>query len=113
MEEIQKSMQESAQLYIGYNLVYFEQDNLSLGVYFDMSSPKTKVIDSRVIAITVYSKDEKKSSDFEFLGLNNYGVSCQHLYLDETENVNITPEFLNIAMSEDGMDTPLIDITVY
>ena len=69
MEEIQKSMQESDKLYIGYNSVYFEQDNLSLGVYFDMSSPKTKVIDSRVIAITVYSKDEKKSSDFEFLGL--------------------------------------------
>lgn len=69
MEEIQKSMQESDVLYIGYNSVYLEQDNLSLSVYFDMSSPKTKVIDSRVIAITVYSKDEKKSSDFEFLGL--------------------------------------------
>lgn len=69
MEEIQKSMQESDMLYIGYNSVYLEQDNLSLGVYFDMSSPKTKVIDSRVTAITVYNKDEKKSSDFEFLGL--------------------------------------------
>ena len=50
---------------------------------------------------------------FEFLGLNNYGVSCQHLYLNEVEDVTITPEFLNIAMSEDGTDMPLIDITVY
>ena len=69
MEEIQKSMQESDMLYIGYNSIYLEQDNLSLGVYFDMSSPKTKVIDSRVTAITVYNKEENKSSDFDFYGL--------------------------------------------
>ena len=58
IEEIEKSMENSDIIYIGYNSVYLEQDNLSLGLYFDMSSPKTKVIDSRVIAITVYTKEE-------------------------------------------------------
>lgn len=69
IEEIEKSMENSDIIYIGYNSVYLEQDNLSLGLYFDMSSPKTKVIDSRVIAITVYTKEENKSSDVDFYGL--------------------------------------------
>lgn len=49
---------------------------------------------------------------FEYLGLNDYGTSCQHLYLDETPYTDITPEFLNIA-TDDETDTPEIDITVY
>ena len=69
IEELQKSIENSDMLYIGYNSVYLEQDNLSLGVYFDMSIPNSKVIDSRVTAITVYNKEENKSSDFDFYGL--------------------------------------------
>lgn len=69
IEELQKSIENSDMLYIGYNSVYLEQDNLSLGVYFDMSIPNSKVIDSRVTAITVYNKEENKTSDFDFYGL--------------------------------------------
>ena len=50
---------------------------------------------------------------FEFLDTNGYGVGCQHLYLDTNKDVEITPEFLNIATKEDGTDLPDINITVY
>lgn len=50
---------------------------------------------------------------FEFLGLNEYGSSCQHLYLDSSTDVDVCPEFLNIATSNDGSDTPEISIVVY
>lgn len=51
---------------------------------------------------------------FEYLDLNNYGPSCQHLYLDEKNaNVDICPEFLNVAISDDELETPQISITVY
>ena len=50
---------------------------------------------------------------FEFLDVNGYGASCQHLYLEEKIDADITPEFLNIETSVDGTETPLIDIAVY
>ena len=50
---------------------------------------------------------------FEFLDVNGYGPSCQHLYYDEKINADICPEFLNVATKKDGVDTPEIDITVY
>lgn len=50
---------------------------------------------------------------FEFLDVNGYGASCQHLYMEEKVDADITPEFLNIETSVDGAATPLIDITVY
>ena len=50
---------------------------------------------------------------FEFLDVNNYGAACQHLYLDETADADICPEFLNIASKDDTINTPEIDITVY
>ena len=51
---------------------------------------------------------------FEFLGVNEYGSSCQHLYLDESIKINadITPEFLNVETKSDGI-TPDIEIVVY
>ena len=50
---------------------------------------------------------------FEFLDVNGYGASCQHLYLDEDKDVDICPEFLNIAMSDDDKQDPQVSITVY
>ena len=50
---------------------------------------------------------------FEYLGLNEYSSLCQHIYLDETEDIEICPEFLNIRISEDGTDLPDINITAY
>lgn len=50
---------------------------------------------------------------FEFLGVNEYGSACQHLYLDEQISADICPEFLNVETSNDGTYTPEIDITVY
>ena len=50
---------------------------------------------------------------FEFLDINGYGSGCQHLYLDTNDDVEITPEFLNISTKEDGTDLPDINITVY
>ena len=50
---------------------------------------------------------------FEFLDVNKYGPSCQHLYFDEKISADICPEFLNVATKKDGVDTPEIDITVY
>ena len=49
---------------------------------------------------------------FEFLDVNNYGVSCQHLYLQDTDNADICPEFLNIE-TDDFTGQPKIDIAVY
>lgn len=52
---------------------------------------------------------------FEFLDVNGYGASCQHLYLYERDPdyADITPEFINVAISEDNLFQPMIDITVY
>ena len=50
---------------------------------------------------------------FEFLDVNGYGASCQHLYLDESKDVDTCPEFLNIAISDDEKEEPQISITVH
>lgn len=50
---------------------------------------------------------------FEYLGLNSYASSCQHLYLDSSKDIDTCPEFLNIATRDDGADTPDVSITVY
>ena len=52
---------------------------------------------------------------FEFLDVNGYGASCQHLYLYERDPdvADIAPEFINVATSEDNRFQPLIDISVY
>lgn len=50
---------------------------------------------------------------FEFMNVNNYGPSCQHLYLDEKISADICPEFLNVATKKDGVDIPEIEIDVY
>ena len=50
---------------------------------------------------------------FEFLGINEYGSACQHLYLNEKIEADICPEFLNIEISDDGTQQPLIDILTY
>lgn len=49
---------------------------------------------------------------FEFLDVNGYGPSCQHLYYDDTIDVDTCPEFLNIAMSNET-EEPEINIAVY
>jgi hypothetical protein len=50
---------------------------------------------------------------FEFLDVNGYGASCQHLYLDEQVSADICPEFLNVATKKDGTYVPEISIAVY
>ena len=52
---------------------------------------------------------------FEFLDVNGYGPSCQHLYLYErdTDVADIAPEFINVATSEDNTFQPKISIEVY
>ena len=50
---------------------------------------------------------------FEFLDVNGYGASCQHLYLDESKDVDTCPEFLNIAISDDEKEESQISITVH
>lgn len=52
---------------------------------------------------------------FEFLDVNNYGPSCQHLYLYQRDPdiADVAPEFINVATSEDNTFQPMIDITVY
>ena len=49
---------------------------------------------------------------FEFLDVNGYGPSCQHLYYADTIDVDTCPEFLNIAMSNET-EEPEINIAVY
>lgn len=51
---------------------------------------------------------------FEFQGINNYGVQCQHLYIDDSESdsVDVVPEFINIALSDDISYTPQITVSV-
>lgn len=50
---------------------------------------------------------------FEFLDVNGYGPSCQHLYLDDKIEADICPEFLNIDTKIDGRYEPDINITIY
>ena len=50
---------------------------------------------------------------FEFLGVNGYNSTCQHLYLDDKIEADVCPEFLNIEINDDGSKQPLIDISVY
>ena len=52
---------------------------------------------------------------FEFLDVNGYGPSCQHLYLYERDPdiADIAPEFINVATTEDNTFQPKIDIQVY
>ena len=52
---------------------------------------------------------------FEFLDVNGYGPSCQHLYLYERDPdvADIAPEFINVATTEDYTFQPKIDVTVY
>ena len=51
---------------------------------------------------------------FDFGGINDYGIQCKHLYVYEPDynSVDLVPEFINVATSNDGQFTPLIDITV-
>jgi hypothetical protein len=49
---------------------------------------------------------------FEFLNVNQYGPTCQHLYLDEKIEADICPEFLNVLTNENTL-SPEINITVY
>lgn len=52
---------------------------------------------------------------FEFLDVNEYGSSCQHLYLDEVAaselSLDIVPEFLNIET--DNNEQPRISIIIH
>jgi hypothetical protein len=50
---------------------------------------------------------------FEFQGVNNYGPNCQHLYLDESIDADVCPEFINVATSDDKTLTPDVTIVVY
>ena len=96
----------SSDKYIKNNIVYDIKEYIE-----DINSINELHIPNIITLIT--NSYREQLIYFEFLGLNNYGVSCQHLYLDETPYTEITPEFLNIAMSEDGAEVPLIDITAY
>lgn len=80
MEQVAESIADSDTIYIGYNYITLEQDNLSLSLYFDMSSPSTKVIDSKVVAISVYKTDENKKSDLDFYGLKLGEVMTEKQY---------------------------------
>lgn len=50
---------------------------------------------------------------FEFLGVNEYGPNCQHLYFDENIDADLVPEFINIATTDDVTRTPDVSISVY
>ena len=52
---------------------------------------------------------------FEFLDVNGYGSSCQHLYLYERDPdiADIAPEFINVATTEDNTFQAMVDISVY
>ena len=51
---------------------------------------------------------------FCFLGLNNFGRECDHLYLYDArvDDVDVVPEFINVACSDDGLFTPLVNIAI-
>ena len=49
---------------------------------------------------------------FEFMDVNQYGPACQHLYLDESIDADICPEFLNIETDSETLQ-PRITIDVY
>lgn len=103
----QMQVQSSNDQYIKNNIVYNIKEYLE-----DINEVNELHIPNIITLITNAYREQLVY--FEFLGLNNYGVSCQHLYLNDSEDdVNITPEFLNIATGEDGSDQPLIDIIVY
>lgn len=102
----QMEVQSSTDQYIKNNIIY------NIKEYLEDINQVTELHIPNIITLITNAYREQLVY-FEFLGLNNYGVSCQHLYLNDVEDTTITPEFLNIAISEDGTDTPLIDITVY
>lgn len=80
IEELQNSMTDSDMIYIGYNSIYLEQEKLALALYFDMSLPSAKVLDSKVTAITIYNKEENELSDFDFYGLKLGKVMTEKNY---------------------------------
>lgn len=47
---------------------------------------------------------------FEFLDMNGYGPGVQHILQDDSEQIGVVPEFLNINTLDDG--TPDINITL-
>ena len=57
-------------IYVGFNSISLQQDNIVLDITFDTSSVENKVIDSEVIGFNVYQYDKNKTSDIDFYGLN-------------------------------------------
>ena len=111
-------------------------DNVALTMEFALethSSSDKYIVDSIVTDIKEYIEDINEINElhipniitlitnnyreqlvyFEFMGVNNYSSACQHLYLNEETDVEICPEFLNIATREDDNTTPDITITAY
>lgn len=100
--------QTSADKYIGTNIVQDIKEYIE-----DINEINELHIPNIITLITNNYREQLVY--FEFLNVNGYGPSCQHLYLfeEDQENADITPEFINVATSEDNRFEPMIDITVY
>ena len=97
----------SADKYISNNIIYDIKEYIE-----DINNINELHIPNIITLITNNYREQLVY--FEFLGVNQYSSSCQHLYLDESIKINadITPEFLNVETKSDGI-TPDIEITVY
>lgn len=100
--------QTSADKYIGTNIVQDVKTYIE-----DINNINELHIPNIITLITNNYREQLVY--FEFLDVNGYGPSCQHLYLYERDPdyADITPEFINVATSEDNLFQPMIDITVY
>ena len=47
---------------------------------------------------------------FQFVGINDYPTSEQHIYMPESYHGDVVPEFLNISIND--LDEPDIEIEV-
>lgn len=69
IEDISSSSDENM-IYVGFNSISLQQDNIVLDITFDTSSTKNKVIDSEIVYLKVYQLDENKTSNIDFYGFN-------------------------------------------
>lgn len=96
----------SADKYIGNNIISDIKEYIE-----DINSINELHIPNIITFITNNYREQLVY--FEFLDVNGYGASCQHLYLDEKVSADICPEFLNIETLTDGSERPNITIAIY
>ena len=105
--DFEARVQSSAYRDIGASITQYVKDFIE-----DINS----INEIHMVNVTTYilSNFREQLVYFCFLGLNNFGRGCDHLYLydEDSTSVDVVPEFINVACSDDGLFTPLVDIDI-